>query len=121
MPKTTSPKAYEKLSGGRNNTLSTLGKHPFLLTVLAVSLFLSASATSCKLYPAAGARATYRTGEAETSAANAERMLSTFDEIITVVVLMGGSIFGAYCLRRSNKTRRDPARRRRFPASKEGK
>ena len=111
MPKTTSPKAYEGSHGG-NNTLSTKGKRLFLLMVLAVSLFLSASATSCKLYPVAGARATYRTGKAETVAADAGRTLSTFNEIIVLVVLIGGPLFGAYCLRRGKKTRRSPARRR---------
>jgi amino acid transporter len=97
---------------GGNGTLSTIGKILFLIMLCVLSLSLSISVASCKVHPARKAGAAYGTGEAKASAAGSGRTLSTFNEIITVVVLIGGAIFGAYCLRASKATRRDSGRRR---------
>jgi putative copper export protein len=101
--------------------LSTIRKkNLFLVTILAVSLLLSTSVTSCKEHPAQRAGATHGTGEGET-VATAERTLKTFNEIIAIAVLVGGLIFLAYCLGTNNKTRKNRARRRGSPPLKDGK
>jgi hypothetical protein len=103
----------------RDGALSTIGKNMFLIIIFAVCLLLSASATLCKERPAQQAGATHSTGEAETFATDTGQALRIYNQIIAAVVLIGGVIFGTYCLRTSNKKRTD--RQRGSRTVKEGK
>ena len=84
------------------------GKRVPLMKAMAFLLFLFLfsgyiiSVTSCRKGGAQGAGAS---GAAET-ADEAERTLSIFNGIIAAVVLIGGSLFAIYCVRRSSKARR---------------
>jgi len=87
--------------GGASKRVPLMKVMAFLLFLFLFSGYV-VSLTSCQKGGAQGAGAS---GAAET-ADEAERTLSIFNGIIAAVVLIGGSLFAIYCVRRSSKARR---------------
>ncbi len=86
--------------GGARTRVPLMKVMVFLLFLFLFSGYII-SLTSCQKGDAQGAGAS----RAAETADEAERTLSIFNRTIAAVVLIGGSLFAIYCVKRSGKTR----------------